>query len=104
MASRTQAPNAMSVIATTATKAAAKVGLNARRTSFIADATLFLTLLTMVPYDKELAQLMPVSWTPWIIKIGLFAQIALRYLKSVLVKREFEEPESQPQPPVESNP
>jgi hypothetical protein len=63
---------------------AAKIGLTSKVTSVLADVALFLTLITMVPYEKELMQFMPVTWTPYIIKAGLMAQVALRFLKMIL--------------------
>lgn len=71
---------------------ASRIGINSKIASHLADLSLFLTLLTMVPYDKEVMQLMPVAWTPYIIKAGMVSQIALRYLKSVLQKTESAEP------------
>lgn len=75
---------------------ASKVGITSKTTNVLADLALFLTLITMVPYDKELMQIVPVTWTPFIIKAGIFAQVALRFLKAYLVKQESTEPTPPP--------
>ena len=82
---------------------AAKIGLTSKVTSVLADVALFLTLVTMVPYDKELMQIMPVTWTPFIIKAGIVSQVALRFLKLILQRSEGQPevpPTTPPVPPV----
>jgi hypothetical protein len=46
------------------------------------DVTASLTMLSMIPYDKDtldiINQVVPGSWIPWIIKAGIGATLILR--------------------------
>lgn len=43
-----------------------------------------LTVLAMVPYEKDLLGLFPPTWTPYLLVIGAVATVALRILKAFL--------------------
>lgn len=46
------------------------------------DVTAFLTMLAMIPYDKDTMEIVnhvvPETWIPWVIKLGLVATLGLR--------------------------
>ena len=54
--------------------------MNKRLLDLLTGLSGVLTLLAATPYDKELVQVIPPAWTPWLIKVGLIATLLLRVL------------------------
>ena len=52
--------------------------LNKRVLDLLSGWTSQLTLLAALPYEKDVMQILPASWTPTIIKVGLVATLLLR--------------------------
>lgn len=57
---------------------------NSRWAQIASDVTAALTLIAIIPYDKEtmdlIIHLVPKSWLPWVIHISIAATLLLRLI------------------------
>lgn len=52
--------------------------MNKRILDLLSGCTSLLTILAALPYEKDLMQILPVEWTPYVIKAGLVSTLLLR--------------------------
>lgn len=61
-----------------------------------ADVMAFITIISMIPYDKDtmniINHLVPTSWIPWVIKAGASATIILRLWDWWVKRRQAQQP------------
>lgn len=70
--------------------------MNPKLTLITSDIIAALTMLSMIPYDKDTLQLVnavvPPSWIPWVIKAGIASTVVLRLISRYTTKTEPKTP------------